>query len=212
MDLKKLRNSISGTRMENSFLRKSLVGLLVINACLAVAAVSRESIVTIVPPALVERAWVDSESASETYTESWALYVASLVGNVTPASAGMIRKAIEPLLDEQIYQDVVNAIESQVAKIRQDRVVLQFEPKKVVREVKNPNNFFVTGRSVMIGPNGKPERSNVTYEVEIVIRNYQPVILNLTTYTGGPKTEDVIHREEKAAESKARRGKADEKK
>lgn len=212
MNLNKMRKSIAGTRMENSFLRNAVVGLLVINACLGFALISKDTVVTLVPPTLAEQAWLDSESAAEQYTESWALYIANLVGNVTPASAGMIRKSLEPLLDETIYQDVINAIEAQVSKIRQDRVVLKFEAKEVLREKDNPNKFFVTGRSIMTGPTGRPERQNVTYEVELEIQNYKPVIMNLATYGGGPKTEDVIRRDEKSSNAKQRMEKANESK
>lgn len=212
MLLKNLKKSIEGTRNENGFMRKAMIGMIAINAILVVSLLNRNTLVTVVPPAMTEQGWVDSNAASDSFTNAWALYVANVVGNVTPSTAGIIRSSLEPLLDEEIYQDVINSIESQVTKIRQDRVTLKFEPKKVLREKEDSNKFYVTGRSIMTGPTGKPERTNVTYEIILEIHNYRPVIKYLTTYNGGPKTEDVIRREEKSSKAKARMEKANESK
>jgi len=208
MKISSLKKSISGTRDENKFMRIIAAGMLVVNGALVIGLLSQNPVVTIVPPAMAEQGWVDSNAASESYTEAWALYVASVVGNVNPQTATMIRSSLEPLLSNDIYQDVINAVESQVAQIRQDRVVIKFEPKEVLREKQNSNKFFVVGRTLMTGPNGKPIRSNTTYEVELEIRNYKPVITYLTTYSGRPKTEDVVRRDKASKEARQRMGAA----
>ena len=170
--------------------------------------ISQDPVNTVIPPTMTEQGWIDSNSASDEYTEAWALYVATVVGNVNPSTAGMIRTTLEPLLDNSIYQDVINVVEDQVNQIRQDRVVIKFEPKEVLRERQNLNKFFVVGRSVMTGPNGRPKRSNITYEIEMKIQNYKPTITFLSTYSGRPKTEDVVRREKASNEAKARMEKA----
>ena len=212
MNMFKLQKSIAGTRKENAFFRNVIIAMVAINAILVFATISKDTVVRITPPGMTEQGWLDSNSASDSYTEAWALYIASVVGNVKPATAGMIRQSLEPLLDADIYQDVVNAIEAQVNQIRQDRVTLVFEAKEVLREKDNPNKFFVVGRSVMTGPNGRPQRRNVTYEIEIRISNYRPVIEYISTYSGGPKTADVLRREEQSIKAKQRMEKANESK
>ncbi|EKF7417596.1 TPA: pilus assembly protein [Pseudomonas aeruginosa] len=208
MKLSIFKRNFNGTVSENKFLRISLAGSIFVNFILAIFVGSKDTVVSVTPPTLVESAWVSASQASEEYTESWALYVANTVGNVTPGNSAMIRKTIEPLLDPSIYQDVVNKIESQVHEIRRDRVRISFEAKEILREKNNPNKFFVVGRSLMEGPNGKPERGNTTYEVDLVIRNYKPIITYLTTYEGKPRTEDVIRREEKTQNARKRMEKA----
>lgn len=208
MKLSIFKRNFNGTVSENKFLRVSLAGSIVVNFILAIFVGSKSTVVSVTPPTLVESAWVSASQASEEYTESWALYIANTVGNVTPGNSAMIRKTIEPLLDPGIYQDVVNKIESQVHEIRRDRVRISFEAKEILREKNNPNKFFVVGRSLMEGPNGKPERSNTTYEVDLVIRNYKPIITYLTTYEGKPRTEDVLRREEKTENARKRMEKA----
>lgn len=206
------KKSIEGTRAENAFFKKVIIGLVIINAVLVVGVISRDTVVVVTPPGMTEQAWLDSTAAADSFTEAWALYVASVVGNVKPATAGMIRQTLEPLLDSSIYQDVINVVEEQVSQIRRDRVTLSFEAKEVLREKDNPNKFFVVGKSVMTGPNGKPDRTNVTYEVELHIKNYRPIITYIGTYSGGPKTADVVRRESQTSNAKARMEKANESK
>lgn len=210
MILSKLKKNIAETRQENSFLKMLVAGLVLINGVLVVGMISQEPVNTVIPPTMTEQGWIDSNSASDEYTEAWALYVATVVGNVNPSTAGMIRTTLEPLLDNSIYQDVVNAVEKQVNQIRQDRVVIKFEPKEVLRERQNMNKFFVVGRSVMTGPNGRPKRSNITYEIEMKIKNYKPSITYMSTYSGRPKTEDVVRREKASNDAKARMEKAND--
>ncbi|NWC83863.1 pilus assembly protein [Pseudomonas putida] len=208
MKLSTFKRSFNATLSENKFLRMILAGSLVINFILVIFLGSKDTVVSVMPPTLAESAWVNSNEASSEFTEAWALYVANTVGNVTPGTASMIRKTLEPLLDPSIYQDVVNKIESQVQEIRRDRVSTTFEARQILREPKNPNKFFVVGRSFMQGPNGKPEPSNTTYEVHLMIRNYRPVITYLTTYEGKPRTEDSTRREEKTQNARKRMEKA----
>lgn len=200
MELKQFISSIRGIQLENLGHRYTNLALVVAVIAMSVALLTKKDIVTIVPPTLAERAWVDSSSASLTYTESWALYVAQTLGNVTPGTSDMVRKSIEPLLDASIYQSVVNSIEKQVQDFRRDRVTLRFEPRKVVHERGNEEVFFVSGRSVMEGPTGEKKAEDRTYEIRIRMKNYQPKIIELSTYQGGPRTSDVVERQERMEE------------
>lgn len=200
MDLKKFVNSIKGIQLENLGHRYTNLALSFAVIALSVAMFTKTSIITVVPPTLAERAWVDSNNASAEYVESWALYVAQTLGNVTPGTSAMIRQAIAPLLVPAIYQETVNAIEKQVQDFRRDRVVLSFEPKRVVRERVNPNVFFVSGRSFMEGPTGDKTSQDITYEIRLLIKDYQPKIAAVSSYKGGPRTTDVIDRQERAEE------------
>lgn len=198
------KRTFRGTISENKFLRLLVVALVLINLIAIVGWLNKNTVIDMQPPNLVERAWVDESSASDEFVEGWALYIADRLGNVTPSSSKVIRKSIEPLLDTDIYQDFVNKIEAQVLQIRQDRVTLKFEAKDVLRDRNNNKKFYVTGRSYMTGPNGKPVPKNVTYEMDLKVRNYKPVLTYIDTYEGKPKTEDVIRRQEKSAQARKR--------
>ena len=208
MDFNVFKKNFKGTVNENKFLRMLLLGNMGLTIVLAVFVGTKDTVVAITPPTLTENAWVSANDASQEFTEAWALYVAKTIGNVTPKSSAMVRKTIEPLLDPSIYQDVVNKIESQVNEIKRERVVLSFEANSITRERTNPNKFFIEGRAMMEGPNGKPIRSNATYEVDLKIKNYRPVITYLDTYEGKPRTEDVLRRDEKSKDARKRMEKA----
>lgn len=190
-----LQNSFDGMRGENKFLRLlvALLGIgLWVSSC---TAMKKDHIITVVPPTLTETAWVSKAQSSSEYTEAWALYVGMMLGNVTPANAAIVKEAIGPLLEPDIYQSTMDVLDKQIFQIRQDRVSLSFEPQKVLRDTVNPNRFFVTGRSVTEGPAGDKRRTNRTYEMELIIKNYKPVLSWIGTNTGDARTQDVIDRE-----------------
>ena len=204
MLFKNFSQSYRGTVSENKFLRGMVIALIAIDLFAIIGWLNKSTVIDMQPPTLTERAWVDESSASDEFVDGWALYIADRLGNVTPSSSKVIRKSIEPLLDTDIYQDVVNKIEAQVLQIRQDRVTLKFNAKDVLRDRSNPRKFYVTGRSYMTGPNGKPEPKNVTYEIDVRIKNYKPVLTFVDTYEGPPRTEDVIRRQEKTTQARKR--------
>jgi len=209
MLISNLKNSFDGMRGENQFLRLMLLALVITNGMSACSALKKDEIITVVPPTLTEQAWVSKTQSESAYTEAWALYIAMMLGNVTPANASIVKDALGPLLHPDIYQSTMDVLDKQIFQIRQDRVSLSFEPQKVLRDTVNPNRFFVTGRSVSEGPAGDKHRTNRTYEVDLQIKNYKPELSWINTNTGAPRTQDVIDREQKVetrkAEQEARR-------
>lgn len=195
MLFKSMSQSFDGMRGENKFLRLAIAGLIVSNLFVSCSAINRDEIVTVVPPTLTERSWVSKVDSSAEYVDAWAMYIAMLLGNVSPSNAEVVKDAIGPILAPDIYQQVMEVLDKQIHAIRQDRVSLSFGPQKVLRDVANPNKFFVTGRAVTQGPTGDKRRTNRTYEFELKIRDYKPVISWLSTNSGDPRTADVIERE-----------------
>lgn len=192
---KYFQQSFDGMRGENKFMRIALlctVILLFIQHC---ANQNKEQIITIVPPTMTETGWLSKTSAGSEYTESWAMYVAMLLGNVTPQNAGIVKDSLGSLLAPDLYQDVMAVMDNQIHQIRQDRVSMSFEPDKILRDPDNLNRLYVTGRSTTEGVTGNKVRTNRTYEVDLIIRNYKPVIQWVSTYAGGPRTAEVIARE-----------------
>ena len=198
-------NTFDGMRGENKFLRigvACLVGVLIVQS---VGNMRRDDVITIVPPTMAEQGWLSRSESSSTYSEAWVLYVAMMLGNVTPSNATIVKDAIGPILSPEIYQDAMKALDDQIFLIRQDRVSLTFEPEKVLQDALNPSRYYVTGRSVSEGPTGDKVRNNRTYEVEFSVTNYRPRIDWIATYSGAPRTPDVIQREEALQERMDRR-------
>lgn len=205
MLLKSLSTSFDGMRGENQFLRIAVAALLLSNLLVSCSALNRDEVVTVVPPTLTEKSWVSKSQSDGEYTDAWALYIAMLLGNVTPHNAAVVKDAIGPILDESIYQETMTVLDKQIHQIRQDRVSLSFEPQKVLRDNVNAHKFYVTGRSVSEGPAGDKKRNNRTYEFELKIRDYKPVLTWIGTNSGDARTPDVIEREESKAAKQAER-------
>ncbi len=200
MLLSNLKNSFDGMRGENKFLRLILFAMTVALIASSCSAMKKDQIITVVPPTLTETAWVSKTQSSSEYTTAWAMYVGMLLGNVTPENATIIKDALGPILHPDIYQSTMEVLDKQIFQIRQDRVTLSFEPQKVLRDTVNEHRFFITGNSVSEGPAGGKRRSNRTYEVDLQIKNYKPVITWISTNTGDARTQDVIDREARKAQ------------
>lgn len=200
-----LKNSFDGMRGENKFLRMMVALLAIGFIASSCSALKKDHIVTVVPPTLTETTWVSKTQSDSEYTAAWALYIGMLLGNVTPANATIVKNALGPILDPDIYQSTMDVLDDQIHQIRQDRVSLSFEPQKVLRDNVNPNRFFITGRSVSEGPAGDKKRGNRTYEVELTIKNYKPVLSWISTNSGDARTQDVIDREQQKEAKMAER-------
>lgn len=207
MLFKSLSNSFDGMRGENQFLRIAVAGLVLSNLLVSCYALNKDEVVTVIPPTLTETAWVSKTQSSGEYADAWALYIAMMLGNVTPHNASVVKDALGPILDKSIYQDTMKVLDTQIHQIRQDRVTLSFEPQKVLRDNLNENKFYVTGRSVSEGPAGDKKRSNRTYEFELMIKDYKPVLSWVSTNSGDARTQDVVDRENSKAEKQAEREK-----
>ncbi|MDW1643017.1 TraE/TraK family type IV conjugative transfer system protein [Vibrio alginolyticus] len=182
--------SWQGTQLENRWQRFLIAVLVLSNLLLAVAAFSRNTVVAIQPPTLSETAEVSRNQATQPYLKSWGLYLAELMGNVTPGNVSFIRVAIEPLLSPAVYQQVVDALEIQARQIREDRVALKFQPRQVEYEYET-GHVFVTGYSLVSGPSGDEQRQTRTYEFDIDIEQYRPKLSWMDTYEGQARTKRV---------------------
>lgn len=188
-------STFDGMRNENKFMRIALLGVTILLFVQHCNSTQREEIITVVPPTMVESGWLSRSSSSSEYTDSWAMYLAMMLGNVNPANGTVVKETVGALLAPDIYQEVMSAMDNQIHQIRQDRVSLRFEPDKILRDADNPDRIYVTGRSVSEGVSGDKVRTSRTYEIDITIKNYKPQVHWLSTYAGAPRTAEVIARE-----------------
>ncbi len=98
MLLKSMSQSFDGMRGENKFLRIAIVALIVSNLFVSCSAINKDEIVTVVPPTMTEKSWVSKTDSSAEYVDAWAMYIAMLLGNVSPENAGVVKEAIGPIL------------------------------------------------------------------------------------------------------------------
>jgi conjugal transfer pilus assembly protein TraE len=187
MDIKKFLSTWKGTLWENKLQRYLIAALVASNIVLGLAAFGRSEVVVLTPPEITRALKVARDQGDQSYSETWGLALAQLLGNVTPGNADFVKRSIAPVLAPSIYQDTMNALFQQVEQIKLDRVSTRLDPREVIYEPKT-GKVFVTGYSVAAGPAGKEERDTRTYEFIIRVHNYQPLVTYIDTYRGAPHT------------------------
>ncbi len=196
MNIKQYFSTYQGLQEENRWNRLVTLGLVAL--CLGETAMLaiRPTVVTIQPWTLTRDAQVTESNASQSYIEAWGLALSELLGNVTPSNVNFIAERLGPLLDPKIYHQVIDAVHANAEELKNDRVTMRFEPRRVKFE-RSTGKVFVTGRSyVRQGTSLESEKSSErTYEFTIRISNYAPVITNIDTYTGGAQTVDIENRD-----------------
>ncbi|MBX2808172.1 MAG: type IV conjugative transfer system protein TraE [Cellvibrionaceae bacterium] len=191
-----------GALVENKW-NRIFNGALVISILLLLFMLfSKDQIVVIQPETLGTEAWITKSQASESYKESWGLFLAQMTGNITPANVDFLKDRLKPLLSPAIYSDVIDALELQTLNIKNDRVTMRFEPRFVEYE-KESDKVFVYGYSFVKGATGTETRNDRTYEYRINIANYAPMIVDINTYEGLPRTEYVLLRLQEQEERNA---------
>ncbi|MFC0180965.1 TraE/TraK family type IV conjugative transfer system protein [Thorsellia kenyensis] len=175
-----------GVIEENKIFKIVLILELIIILFLTIQNFHQKSIVTFIPPTLNEQANIEKYSASSEYLTSLALYFSGLVGNVTPGNVSLIESALSPMLSPGIYQHVMDVLHMQSQQIKNDRVTLSFGPRQVEHDVEN-GKIYVTGYSIVSGIAGESSRELRTYEFEIKIQNFMPIVMWMSTYQGQPR-------------------------
>ena len=143
----------------------------------------------IIPPHLDEKAEIAWNSANKNYIQSFGFYVANLVGNMQPSTAGIILEAASSFMEPRIY----NEFRRQAIDIINDPVFKQtksstfFSPKSIVFE-KETSKVFVLGELETKAINSDL-RKKVVYEIGVVIREGRPWVTHFTSYDGDkPRT------------------------
>jgi conjugal transfer pilus assembly protein TraE len=132
---------------------------------------------------------VARESAAREVKDAWALYLAELLGNVSPGNAEFLQRALEPLLAPELRRAVTAVMAYQVRKIQRENVTLTYLPRSVLYEPET-DRVFVTGAQTSAGPAGKPQARVRTYDLRVAFRHYRPVVTHLDDYPDEPRTRE----------------------
>lgn len=187
MNLSQFIESWDNVQAENKFYRFMLLGLVVTNFVSAIAAMRADRTVVLVPPHLNTEVEIARNNAASQLKESWGLYLAELLGNVTPDNTDFIQKAISPLLSSAIYREVINAMTEQANAIRIDNVATSYKPREVLYEPET-DKVFVTGELTTYGLNNVAEKNKRTYEFKFDLDNYRPRLTRIDVYRDEPRT------------------------
>ena len=183
MKLSLFMDTWRGTRAMNRFLMIGAIALSLSNLIFGVAAMSRKTTVVLVPPEVPERFEVSVNAANSAYYQSWALYLASILGNVTPANMGMIEEAIGPFLSSDLYPRLIGSVHEEIDGIRRSRVTTVFRPARI--ESKAGSSIFeVTGQHTIVSPGGAETTTMRTYVFHLKIVQGRPTVTEFEVRNG----------------------------
>ena len=169
---KSFKDAMAATAVQK-YANVAMAGALLLTSILAFN--QRERVV-LVPPIVHEQLEVSLASANAEYHKSWALYVATFVGNG-------LKMAFAP----ELYSETRQRILEQSEDLRVSGRSLRFFPDKVSFE-KASAKTFVTGKQEIVSASGAIKEQEVVYEMQIKIRDGMPVVSAFDYYTGAPRT------------------------
>lgn len=191
MKISAFMTSFENLRIENVGFRRLSVLLAISNLVLIGRIINDDPVTVLVPPDLDKAVEITRNRASAGLKESWALYLADLMGNVTPSNAQFVMERIAPLLDAALYHAVMNNLSEQITALKADQVSLSYRPHQVIYE-ESSDKVFVTGDQVIHGHDGRPEQRHRTFEFRFRIKDYRPLLEAIDVYPDEPKTLEAL--------------------
>ena len=186
MDYAGFWHSYNGLKQTRFILEIMLLPTVVANVVLAITLFSHRDAVRLVPPHLNDEVKIISGKSTESYTRAWGLFLAELIGNISPRNIEFVQKSLEPMISPGVYRQITDILNVQSQQIMVDHISITFEPKSVTYE-KETNLVFVTGQSQIKGPTGTPRIFLRTYEFEITMDGFRPMLKWIEMYEGNPR-------------------------
>lgn len=190
MNLDKLKNDFIAIKSENVWGRIIMAGMLLVIFLLSIIVFSEKTVVTMVPPGLDEAAQQHANKADAGIHKAWSMYLASTLGNVTPATAEFARSTIDPVLGPRIRDEALVMLDKQIDTIRRDQTSYSFEPREVQYDAATTTTYVVGRHFTHQAGKALPDRVNRTYEFRWNFVNYMPSLAFIDTYEGAPRLKD----------------------
>lgn len=172
-----------GTGDENRFHRRSNAVLLGLNLLLLIAFMAKGQTVVLVPPNLADTGSISASSASDEVRTSWALYYATLIGNVTPGNVAFLANAMGTGLTPRLYHDVNQAMSDQVKQVQTEQITTHFSAAQT-RIDPASGHVLVSGQLITEGVRGNSEREIRTYEFGFVVSHYRVLLDTMVVHKG----------------------------
>lgn len=200
MDYKTFIKTWQGTVSENKFLRVILIGQSLALVIALIGWQTKDKTTVIVPPTLSEKAEISQRAATVGYKKSWGLYVAELMGNITPSNVDFIVETLSSMMSGATHSKFRTMAAVEVDNIKRNGMSISFEPRSIQYE-RDTDKIFITGHStVQAAGVATPQTYTRVFEVMVDIRNGTPSISHIDTYQGQAKTRDVLEKLEKEEE------------
>ena len=179
--------------------------LVITDALLAAALFGHRDAVVLVPPHLNGEVRILADRSSEGYVKAWGLFLAGLLGNISPTNVKFVQKSLEPMISPKVYRQITDILNVQAEEILADHISITFEPKSVTFDEES-GLVYVTGQTRVKGPTG-PARSFLrTYEFLIGMEDYRPSLKWMEMYEGNPRDSKTSGKKKEKSSSGKRDG------
>lgn len=209
MNLNIFRDTWNGTKAENKFFRTVIILQLIVTIGIVGYLISRDQIVVLSPPEVHEKMQVSKNTANPAFKKSWALYIATLMGNVNVGNADFVVSEVTGMMRPDVEIAFKSSLAQQLEVIKRNQVSISYEPNQVYFE-KETSKIFVIGKSLITGTAGKSNKVPRVFELELDIQHYSPVITLIETYEGDPKTLAWREKQERREERESARAARDQ--
>jgi conjugal transfer pilus assembly protein TraE len=195
MDYKNFASTWLSLQASNRFLKLVCLSLMGLNLLTLIGWLKKDTAVILIPPSLSEKSEIAQNKASEGYKKAWAMYTATLIGNVSPENADFVLDSFSNMVTGEIRSLITEQVAQELDMLKQEKVASRFEIVRVTYEPET-DKVFVTGRNVLIGAGGKSAPTEQTFEFQIDVKQYSPIITQMASYEGQPRLLSVLMKEE----------------
>lgn len=167
------------------------IGLLAANVLMAFAVLSLTTLafanrerVILVPPHLDKKIEMTMKSASSDYFKSIALYVATLIGNITPHNVEFVAEVLSTYLESDLYA----VVRTKLLATAKDPIFQSsggsswFTPTRIDWEKETAKVFVIGELYASSAAKAQAERKPVVYEMEITMDGGMPKVVSLDSY------------------------------
>lgn len=195
MDYKNFASTWLSLQASNRFLKLVCLSLMGINLLTLIGWLKKDTAVILIPPSLSEKSEIAQNKASEGYKKAWAMYTATLIGNVSPENADFVLDSFSNMVTGEIRSLITEQVAQELDMLKQEKVASRFEIVRVTYEPET-DKVFITGRNVLIGAVSKSAPTEQTFEFQIDVKQYSPIITQMASYQGQPRLLSVLRKEE----------------
>lgn len=196
MKLSSYLQTFKGAKQANKLGAVVILISLLMNLILVFSVSNKDTVVVMAAPLSTQDEWLSKGDASMGMKESWAQYIAILLGNTTPRSVAGVSPIIGRIASPGAYSSLMGVLAEMQREIEQEQLEIQFTPNDV-RYIPSRDIVAVSGEMRMRGIRGDEKRFLRTYEVGLRFRNYMPQMTSLDVYEGPFKISGAQPEEER---------------
>ena len=177
---------------ENFFLRSVtlLLGISLVITTLMLSVKSQR--ILLVPPQMTKEFWIERDRVAPEYMEQMAVFIATLVGNLSPESAEFnVNMLIKHYLDPaRKHPEAVRELLGQAAYIKKNNITQAFFPSSISVVDTNKMKVRVEGSNVINIGTVRMSGERVSYLIRFNARDYRLYVEEFAIETRGKDKDE----------------------